>query len=329
MIKSTCGPYSHLHSILEYQSGRRSFIMKIWLSKNSEIPIRDQLVTQITLGIASSDLRAGDKLPSTREMARRFAIHPNTVSAAYQALAEQHLIEFRKGSGCYVSKTPDDAAHTKTIEQLISRFVLDGAALGFGIKELSERLGRLAANGRRSYLIVESNEQLREILIAEVQDGTGCVAEGVSFEEFDVDGVGENVSVVALFDEKQKLSELVAAGIDCIFLEANSVPAKLQGQERPLENELVAVASAWEGFLTLSKLFLVAAGVHPEAIIIRPTAAPDWQRGTETASLIICDAVTAKFVDGDSRVRIFRIASESSISELKKRAGINHTADEV
>ncbi len=61
--------------------------MKIWLSKNSEVSVREQLVAQISLGIVSRDLRAGDRLPSTRELARRFEIHPNTVSAAYRELA--------------------------------------------------------------------------------------------------------------------------------------------------------------------------------------------------------------------------------------------------
>ncbi|MET0754174.1 MAG: GntR family transcriptional regulator, partial [Pyrinomonadaceae bacterium] len=79
--------------------------MKIWLSKNSEIPVREQIVTQIALGIVSGDLRVGEKLPSTREIARRFGVHSNTVSSAYQKLSEQNLIEFKKGSGFFVSET--------------------------------------------------------------------------------------------------------------------------------------------------------------------------------------------------------------------------------
>ena len=30
--------------------------MKIWLTKNSEIPVREQIIAQITLGITSGDL---------------------------------------------------------------------------------------------------------------------------------------------------------------------------------------------------------------------------------------------------------------------------------
>jgi GntR family transcriptional regulator len=73
--------------------------MRLWISKNSEVPIREQLVTQIVLGIASSDLRVAERLPSTRELARRYDIHANTVSAAYRELAKRGWVEFRKGSG--------------------------------------------------------------------------------------------------------------------------------------------------------------------------------------------------------------------------------------
>jgi DNA-binding transcriptional regulator YhcF (GntR family) len=48
--------------------------MHLWLSKNSEVPIREQLITQIRLAILSDDLKPGQKLPSTRELARRFRI---------------------------------------------------------------------------------------------------------------------------------------------------------------------------------------------------------------------------------------------------------------
>jgi GntR family transcriptional regulator len=56
--------------------------MRLWLSKNSEVPIREQLVTQIVLGIVSNDLKANARLPSTRDLARRYEVHANTVSAA-------------------------------------------------------------------------------------------------------------------------------------------------------------------------------------------------------------------------------------------------------
>ena len=60
--------------------------MRLWLSKNSSVPLREQLVRQLRFGVVSGDLKPGQRLPSTRELARRFRIHSNTVSAAFRDL---------------------------------------------------------------------------------------------------------------------------------------------------------------------------------------------------------------------------------------------------
>jgi len=40
----------------------RSALMRLWLSKNSEVPPREQLATQVMLGILSEDLKPPDLL---------------------------------------------------------------------------------------------------------------------------------------------------------------------------------------------------------------------------------------------------------------------------
>ena len=76
--------------------------MRLWLSRSSEVPLREQLQAQIILGIISKDLKPGQRLPSTRELALRYKIHANTVSAAYRALGSRGWVQFRKGSGVFV-----------------------------------------------------------------------------------------------------------------------------------------------------------------------------------------------------------------------------------
>ena len=76
--------------------------MRFWFAHSSEVPIYRQLVTQVALAILCGDLKPGDRLPSTRELARRFALHPNTVSAGYRQLEREGWTERRRGSGVYV-----------------------------------------------------------------------------------------------------------------------------------------------------------------------------------------------------------------------------------
>src|SRR2546423_11593990 len=102
--------------------------MRLWLSKNSDVPLREQLVRQIMLGVISDDLKPGQRLPSTRELARRFRIHSNTVSAAYGDLERAGWLEVRKGSGVYVRQLGGDAGAsslgTRTgLDLLISAFL--------------------------------------------------------------------------------------------------------------------------------------------------------------------------------------------------------------
>ena len=71
--------------------------MKILLSKNSEIPIHEQLVEQIVFLISTGKLRPSEQLPSVRALARRLNIHRNTVSKAYAELVLRDWLKRKKG----------------------------------------------------------------------------------------------------------------------------------------------------------------------------------------------------------------------------------------
>src|SRR5579863_4268282 len=94
--------------------------LRLWFSAASEVPIYRQLATQVQLAILSGDLKPGERLPSTRELARRFSIHPNTVSAGYRQLVRDGWVEYRHGSGVYVK---DNAVPPTTPEQILDQHI--------------------------------------------------------------------------------------------------------------------------------------------------------------------------------------------------------------
>jgi len=293
--------------------------MKIWLSKNSEVSVREQLVAQISLGIVSRDLRAGDRLPSTRELARRFEIHPNTVSAAYRELAEQHLVEFKKGSGVYVrEKTPVAGDEPKTeLDGLIARFMLEAKAHGFSIDEIKTTLKNwFQEKPSKEFLVVESDEDLRKILIEEIGAATGCRTTGVSFESFTKAEI--DAQIVAMANETAKINGRLPTGKSCIYLRANSVADSMNGKPRPSGDDLIAVASHWAKFLTWAKTYLLAARIEPDALVVRDAGKPEWKKGLSKVSLIICDSATATEFPDDERVRVFRLIADASLDELRK-----------
>jgi DNA-binding transcriptional regulator YhcF (GntR family) len=296
--------------------------MKIWLSKNSEVSVREQLVTQIFLGIVSRDLKAGEKLPSTRELARRFQIHPNTISAAYRELAERSLVEFKKGSGVYVRENENSALLESELDRIITKFFQDAAARGFTLNEIKARLSkRLAASSPTHFLLVESNSELREILAEEIRAATGKRVESTSLEDFSDNFSPRDAQIAAMFDEAEKLREILPSDESCIVLKANSVPDSMIGETRPSEDSLIAVVSRWETFLDLAKMFLIAARIAPDTLLLRSANEPNWKNGLQSVSLIICDSATAKEFAEDKRVRVFRVIADSSLEELRESVG--------
>ena len=65
--------------------------MQLWFARGSEVSIREQLVTQVMLGILSDDLAPGQRLPSTRELARRFQASSQHRQRGISATAKRPL----------------------------------------------------------------------------------------------------------------------------------------------------------------------------------------------------------------------------------------------
>jgi GntR family transcriptional regulator len=145
--------------------------MRLWISKNSEVPIREQLVTQIVLGIVSNDLKEAQRLPSTRDLARRYDIHANTVSSAYRELARRGWVEFRKGSGVYVRVRNDETLEQGlALEQLIARFFRNLREEGYSLADIRAGIERsLSVQRPDHFLLLEPDVELREILVEEIR----------------------------------------------------------------------------------------------------------------------------------------------------------------
>ena len=146
--------------------------MQLWFARGSEVTIREQLVTQVILGILSDDLAAGQRLPSTRELARRFRVHPNTVSAGYRQLEQEQWVEFRHGSGVYVRERKPELVPPSALalDQLIARLFRSARELGAPLSTVRSRLRQwLEMQPPDHFLLIEPDEDLRRILAAEIQ----------------------------------------------------------------------------------------------------------------------------------------------------------------
>jgi GntR family transcriptional regulator len=74
-------------------------------SRSGIAPYR-QLAEQVRQAVSLGLLRAGDRLPSVREVVNQITINPNTVHRAYRELEHEGVVEARPGLGTYVATTP-------------------------------------------------------------------------------------------------------------------------------------------------------------------------------------------------------------------------------
>jgi GntR family transcriptional regulator len=73
------------------------------LDFNETQPIYRQLRDRVVAMILDGILKEGDPLPSVRTVAAEYRVNPLTVLKSYQELADEQLIEKRRGLGMFVN----------------------------------------------------------------------------------------------------------------------------------------------------------------------------------------------------------------------------------
>lgn len=269
--------------------------MRLWFAHSSEVPIYRQLVTQVVLAILSGDLRPGDRLPSTRELARRFALHPNTVSAGYRQLEKEGWTERRRGSGIYICENSDPpCTPEQQIDHHIAGFFHAARELGLPAAAVRERvLEWLAAPPPDHFVLIDPDPGLRCILLQELRQITRWEVTEASPS----DRGRREILAAAIPLCRPSQAKLVRAalpkGIELVTLPIRSPTGWLSPWLPAPKGHLVGVASHWPEFLDGARTMLIAAGLPPEALIFRDTRKANWRRGLEHVTAILCDSYTA------------------------------------
>lgn len=70
---------------------------------DNNLPIYLQIMNYLKKEIVTGKLKAGDKIPSVRELAAELQINPNTVQRTFQELEREAVVETKRGLGRYVT----------------------------------------------------------------------------------------------------------------------------------------------------------------------------------------------------------------------------------
>ena len=77
--------------------------MIIEIDFNSDEAIYVQLCNQIILGIATSQFREGEQLPSVRQLAETIGINMHTVNKAYSILQQEGFVKIDRRRGAVIA----------------------------------------------------------------------------------------------------------------------------------------------------------------------------------------------------------------------------------
>lgn len=105
----------------------------------SSVPVYEQIENHVQFAVAAGELKAGDQLPTVRELAERLGVNPNTVAKAYRDLEVMGLITGRRGMGYFINSGVQarfrNECHSRIIERL-HEVVSEAKAAGMPKKDI-------------------------------------------------------------------------------------------------------------------------------------------------------------------------------------------------
>ena len=114
-------------------------MLHLQIDPQSGIPVYRQVMDQTKYYVASGSLRAGDQLPSIRELARALAVNPTTVVKAYNELQHEGVIEMRHGKGAFVADGAGRLSageRTQALRRLARQLAVEASQMGASVDEV-------------------------------------------------------------------------------------------------------------------------------------------------------------------------------------------------
>ncbi len=301
--------------------------IKLSISKDGPVSVKDQLIEQIGLQIASGSLKPKDKLPSIRQLAQKLNIHHSTVTAAYNQLEEAGLLEIRQGSGVRVANRSLAGETQKEVglETLFRQCLARAAESGLSreqVLEFAERM--LKSKPIQRILVVDRNTDFHPLLSAELTPSFSLPVVPITFEELaKKQELLSDSLVVTSFYHLFPLQRLNLDPTRFVISPIEPGKEEIEALNTLKAGSLVAIVSISPTLLKMANN--MAAAVRGEEIAVRlldKSDEPEIAYVMKHASLVLCDGPsqeTVFAVSGRLPVKVFHLYSERTIELIKDR----------
>lgn len=107
--------------------------MLIVVDMDSATPLHTQIAGQVRGAIAAGDVAAGERLPPARELAGSLGVNVHTVLRALSTLADEGLVQVRRGRGTVVT---DRGPRVANVAPLVRGLVQEARRVGVSDAEV-------------------------------------------------------------------------------------------------------------------------------------------------------------------------------------------------
>ena len=113
---------------------------------NSRVPIYLQVIDNIKKQLAVGKISPGSKLPSTRELAVKYNINPNTAARIYNEMEQMDICYTKRGLGTFVTESKEkiDEMRDDIKKRVIESFMEEMRELGYSKDEMAEQIRKKA-----------------------------------------------------------------------------------------------------------------------------------------------------------------------------------------
>lgn len=310
-------------------------MLELSIQKNSNVSIHQQLITQLSLQIASGHLPAGSKLPSVRGLSRMLQIHYNTCLAAYRELTTLGLVESKQGSGYTVRQfhlqSETQPFENLEIRQMARYFVHLVTRKGYAWEEVTaalERARREETQGSGSVTFVDPHADILPVFQAELQAFLNCPVQTLDLSRVETPEalkamVPENTRFLVSRYHYRTLQALLPPKAPVIVTDVGSGQYERDLIKKLPEGALIVLVSQSSSILGIGEALIE--GIRGHEVLVRTVLSSEGEveikQALKHASLIIADVLCAPMLSAMTAkpVQTLRVIPDGEIPNIQSR----------